>query len=127
MTDQGQIAPEHEPMIDAEGAEFVESWKCDKSKLRYSGMRHRGSELPYGVVREVSRQDHVREFTCKIRKGRYVQHGLCRWVMKDEVLVSFFRDDEDLAYLRFNYNFEEVERHDPDDYLVGLFASSFKI
>ena len=127
MTDQEQIAPEHEPMIDAEGAEFVESWKCDKSKLRYSGMRHRGSELPYGVVREVSRQDHVREFTCKIRKGRYVQHGLCRWVMKDEVLVSFFRDDEDLAYLRFNYNFEEVERYDPDDYLVGLFASSFKI
>ena len=89
-------------------------------------MRHRDSGQPCGVIREVSRQDYVREFTCKYRNGGYIQHGLCRWVLQDEVYVIFYRDGIDLAYLRFNFNFEEIEREDPGNkYLNGLFASSF--
>lgn len=77
-------------------------------------MRHKISGLAHGVVRQVSMNGDIREFTCKHdTKDAFAYHGLCRWIWGNEVVVSLYKDDEEMASFRFDYNLDETERYDP--------------
>ena len=73
-------------------------------------MRDRVFGCPRGVARQIKANGDIFEFTAK--DGCF--HGLCRWIWGNEVRVSLYSGDEELASFRFDYNLEEIERDDPD-------------
>lgn len=95
-------------------------WQEEKQD-RY-GMRHQHSGKRHGIVRHVRPGGEIIEASFK--GGRF--HGLQRYVSAKEVIISLWKDDEELAYVGLDKNFKKSSAHEAH-HLDELFNENLEI
>lgn len=109
-------------MLNKESLDFA-VWE-DEYGLKFFGCRHRESGKEHGIVRSFKLGDAIIEASYK----NGVRHGFCRSVWADEVAISLFKDDEEVAYFRFGRWFKETIRYgEMKELLEGLGPKDFAI
>ena len=89
----------------------------------FSGLFDRDSREIHGVIREVDKLGQICERTWK----RGSKHGLSRLVKKDRVALMLHRDNQVMAELSFDANFNLLSSADPNQYFAGLRPIDFEL
>ena len=133
------------PLIDIAKITFVDLWRQDYCWY-CQGTRHKVNDYQPayidkdktlgqmdGVVRKIIKQIYEYPnvavqgmmFEASYKDG--VPHGFGRSIFKKCVQISLFRSGTCLGFFKFNFDFKEIYRSDPDCWLEHISGEDFKL
>ena len=109
------------PLINTRESEFV-AW--NENSWKTTGMMHKKFQEKHGIVRKIYPYGDIMEATYHHDK----QHGLCRTISANLVIIRLYRHGNWVAFLWFDHEFNETKRGGSEQHLLkGFSPLDFKL
>jgi hypothetical protein len=115
-----EVASPEAPKCDYSIVEYVKT--KDREGKRIFGMKNSETNKLHGIVRIIEPYTAIFESTYKNGKN----HGLSRAIYDNQVIITLYKEGNELAKFSFDKDFMEIQRQDPHRFLTDYDPLSFR-